>query len=94
MTDTNVFALEQTKTMHALSILFWLKKQKTNALGKCPIICRITIRKLGRIDFSTGHQIEPCNWSAKFQSSTNQLVNIYLDVLLKKINNRYIDLFL
>ncbi|PCJ98934.1 MAG: hypothetical protein COA50_01480 [Flavobacteriaceae bacterium] len=47
-----------------LSILFILKKEKTNQKGICPIYCRMTYLKR-RKQFSTGEFINPLEWNAK-----------------------------
>ncbi|MEO9662919.1 MAG: Arm DNA-binding domain-containing protein, partial [Maribacter dokdonensis] len=45
-----------------LSVLFLLKKDKTNQKGTCPIYCRITYLKK-RKQFSIGEFINPLEWN-------------------------------
>ena len=47
-----------------ISVLFYLRKSKVNALGRMPIFYRITINGQG-FDTSTGHYVEELKWSAE-----------------------------
>ena len=47
-----------------ISVLFYLRKSKVNALGRMPIFYRITINGQ-RFDTSTGHYVEELKWSAE-----------------------------
>ena len=47
-----------------ISVLFYLRKSKVNALGRMPIFYRITINGQ-RFDTSTGHYVEEHKWSAE-----------------------------
>ena len=76
-----------------LSVLFFLKKEKTNKQGICPIYCRITYLK-ARKQFSIGEFINPLNWNAKKQkviskSIENEQLNLQLQIIAANIKNEY-----
>ncbi len=77
-----------------LSVLFFLKKEKTNKQGICPIYCRITYVKR-RKQFSTGDFINPLNWNAKQQkaiskSIQNEQLNMQLQIIAANIKKEYL----
>jgi hypothetical protein len=54
---------------YKLAILFFLKRNKINRKGKCPIKCRITFSKT-RKEFSTGIFINPDYWDSGKQKAS------------------------
>ncbi len=79
-----------------LSVLFLLKKDKTNKQGTCPIYCRITYLEK-RKQFSTGEFITPLEWYAKKQkanskSTSNQQINLQLEIISANIRKVYLQL--
>ncbi len=79
-----------------LSVLFLLKKDKTNQKGTCPIYCRITYLKK-RKQFSTGEFINPFEWNAKGQTASpktisNQQINLQLDIITANIKKAHLQL--
>lgn len=79
-----------------LIILFYLKRARTNAKGKCPILCRMTFKK-ERKQFSTGLFINPENWKAKVQkaidpSEESIQINNHLSLINQRINKAYLTL--
>ncbi|WP_339626617.1 Arm DNA-binding domain-containing protein [uncultured Maribacter sp.] len=77
-----------------LSVLFLLKKEKTNKQGTCPIYCRITYLKR-RKQFSTGEFIAPFEWNAKKQLASsrtvaNQQINLQLEIITVNIKKAYL----
>ncbi|MRX64373.1 site-specific integrase [Maribacter luteus] len=79
-----------------LSVLFFLKKDKTNKQGTCPIYCRITYLKR-RKQFSTGEFINPFEWNAKKQKASsksiaNQQINLQLEIISANIKKAYLQL--
>lgn len=79
-----------------LSVLFFLKKEKTNKQGTCPIYCRITYAKW-RKQFSTGEFINPADWIPKRQKArsktiSNQQVNLQLEIIIANIKKAYLQL--
>ena len=77
---------------NTLSILFLLKKDKTNKQGICPIYCRITYLKK-RKQFSTGEFINPKEWNSKRQqASSEKEINQQLEIINSGIKKTYIQL--
>ncbi|WP_047246921.1 site-specific integrase [Maribacter thermophilus] len=79
-----------------LSVLFFLKKDKTNKQGTCPIYCRITYLK-NRKQFSTGEFINPLEWNAKKQKTSsktiaNQQINLQIEIISANIKKAYLQL--
>lgn len=79
-----------------ISILFYLQKNRTNKLNKCPIRCRITFLKK-RKEFATGLFIPPIKWDSKFQkvkTSNNEyeIINTQLSLIKQKINQAFLFL--
>jgi site-specific recombinase XerD len=73
----------------SVSILFYIKRAKTNNLGVCPIYTRVTINAK-RFEFSTNKYINPDKWSSegsKVKGSTEEArtINSHLDYLKKQI---------
>jgi len=72
-----------------ISILFYLKRVKTNNQGLAPIFQRITINSQ-RLDNSTGKYIDPDKWNSdtsrmRGNSEEARLLNAHLDNLKVKI---------
>ncbi len=72
-----------------ISILFYLKRVKTNNQGLAPIFQRITINGK-RLDNSTGKYIDPDKWNSdtsrmRGNSEETRLLNAHLDNLKVKI---------
>ena len=72
-----------------ISILFYLKRAKTNAQGLAPIFQRITINGK-RLDNSTGKFVDPSKWHPEMSkmrgnSEEARLINGHLDNLKTKI---------
>lgn len=72
-----------------ISILFYLKRVKTNNQGLAPIFQRITINGK-RLDNSTGKYIDPDKWNSdtsrmRGNSEEARLLNAHLDNLKVKI---------
>jgi site-specific recombinase XerD len=72
-----------------ISILFYLKRVKTNNQGLAPIFQRITINSK-RLDNSTGKYIDPDKWNSdasrmRGNSEEARLLNAHLDNLKVKI---------
>lgn len=79
-----------------LSILFLLRRNKTNVKGMCPIECRLTLDK-HRKPFSTGLFINPNSWSSAKQKSyppnkTNNQINTQLSLIKQEINQAFLFL--
>ena len=55
-------------------LLIWIKKNKINKHGTCPIILRVTIDGL-RWNTSTGLRINPSEWNNETKSTTSQIIN-------------------
>ncbi|WP_317132563.1 site-specific integrase [Chryseobacterium sp.] len=77
-----------------LSILFLLRKNKTNAKGTCPIECRLTLDKQ-RKPFSTGIFINPDNWNAQRQKAfppnmDNNQINNQLSLIKQNLNQAFL----
>lgn len=74
-----------------ITVLFYIKRTKTNKLGQCPIFVRITVDGK-RTENSTGLFIDAKNWSSKAgkfigKSQESRLINEQLDILKYKIFN-------
>ena len=74
-----------------ITVLFYIKRTKTNKLGQCPIFVRITVDGK-RTENSTGMHIDAKNWSSKAGKSTSKsdeskLINEQLDIIKNKIFN-------
>ncbi len=72
-----------------LSILFYIKRAKSNSDGKSPIYLRITVDGK-RTEFSIKRFVEPEKWSAvqnkmKGNSEEARTINTYLDILKSRI---------
>lgn len=72
-----------------ISILFYLRKDKTNKDGLAPIFRRITINGQ-RLDNSTGQWVDPSKWSqegSKMKGTTTEarLLNGHLDMIKAKV---------
>lgn len=79
-----------------LSVIFFLRKTRSNTQGKCPIYCRATYNS-ERVEFSTHIMVEPKNWNHKSKtvkesdrSSDNK--NSKLDLIRNKLENCYLQL--
>lgn len=72
-----------------LTVLFFVKRTKTNSNGLLPIFFRVTIDG-ERIEFSTKRYTQPDKWSAegnrmKGTSAETRATNLYLDTLKAKV---------
>lgn len=72
-----------------LSILFYIKRAKSNSDGKSPIYLRITVDGK-RTEFSIKRFVEPEKWSTvqnkmKGNSEEARTINTYLDILKSRI---------
>ncbi|WP_407406102.1 site-specific integrase [Chryseobacterium sp.] len=79
-----------------LSILFLLRRNRTNEKGVCAIECRITLDKQ-RKPFSTGIFINPESWNASKQKAHppnkgNNQVNTQLSLIKQEINQAFLFL--
>ena len=79
-----------------LSILFLLRRNRTNERGVCAIECRITLDKQ-RKPFSTGLFISPENWNASKQkvqppNKGNAQINTQLSLIKQEINQAFLFL--
>lgn len=79
-----------------LSILFLLRRNRTNEKGVCAIECRITLDKQ-RKPFSTGIFINPEYWNASKQKAHppnkgNNQVNTQLSLIKQEINQAFLYL--
>ena len=79
-----------------LSILFLLRRNRTNEKGVCAIECRITLDKQ-RKPFSTGIFINPEYWNASKQKAHppnkgNSQVNTQLSLIKQEINQAFLYL--
>lgn len=79
-----------------LSILFLLRRNRTNEKGVCAIECRITLDKQ-RKPFSTGIFINPDYWNASKQKAHppnkgNNQVNTQLSLIKQEINQAFLFL--
>jgi integrase/recombinase XerD len=81
---------------YKLSVLFFLKRNKINKMGKCPLICRITFLKT-RKEFSTGIFIYPDYWDngkqkASSPSADNATLNSKLSLIHQQIDKAFLML--
>ena len=72
-----------------LSILFYIKRARSNSDGKSPIYLRITVDGK-RTEFSIKRFVEPEKWSTvqnkmKGNSEEARTINTYLDILKSRI---------
>lgn len=77
-----------------LTILFLLRRNRTNNNGLSPIECRITLDKK-RKPFSTGMFINPDHWNASKQkafppNTENNQLNTQLSLIKQKINQAFL----
>lgn len=77
-----------------ISILFLLRRNKTNNKGLCPIECRITLDKK-RKPFSSGVFINPNNWNATKQkafppNTEHDQINTQLSLIKQEINQAFL----
>ena len=77
-----------------LTILFVLRRNRTNNKGLCPIECRITLDK-SRKPFSTGIFINPDNWNASKQkafppTTDHNQINTQLSLIKQEINQAFL----
>jgi len=73
----------------SVSILFYIKRAKTNNLGVCPIYTRVTVNAK-RFEFSTNKYINPDKWSSegnKIKGTTEEArtINSHLDYLKNQV---------
>jgi site-specific recombinase XerD len=73
----------------SVSILFYIKRAKTNNLGVCPIYTRVTVNAK-RFEFSTNKYINPDKWSSegnKVKGTTEEArtINSHLDYLKNQV---------
>lgn len=81
-----------------LSILFFIKRVKTDKSGKAPIYCRITVNG-GRAELSINEKVEPNKWDAAAQrvKGRNEIVrsiNGHIEIIegkIKSLFNKSID---
>jgi len=81
---------------YKLAVLFFLQRNRTNKMGKCPIRCRITFLKT-RKEFSTGIFIIPDDWDSGKQkasppSTENTLLNNKLSLIHQQIDKAFLML--
>lgn len=81
---------------YKLAVLFFLKRNRINKIGKCPIRCRITFLK-NRKEFSTGIFINPDHWESGQQkasppSTENTLLNNKLSLIYQQIDKAFLML--
>ena len=81
---------------YKLATLFFLKRNKINKMGKCPIRCRITFLKT-RKEFSTGIFINPNYWDsgkqkALPQNKENIILNNKLSLIHQQIDKAFLML--
>ena len=81
---------------YKLAILFFLKRNKINRKGKCPIKCRITFSK-NRKEFSTGIFINPDFWNSSKQKAfpenkENVILNNKLSLIHQQIDKAFLML--
>lgn len=91
MTTAISFA-DLSTLMHKLSVLFWLRKDKQNKIGECPVYCRITVNGDRAPEFSIGEKLTESEWDSKLQTSTNEEVNGKLNFIRNKIKQKFYDL--
>ncbi len=81
---------------YKLTVLFFLKRNRVNKMGKCPIRCRVTFLKT-RKEFSTGIFINPENWNSNKQKSfpnneENTILNNKLNLIHQQIDKAFLFL--
>ncbi len=81
---------------YKLAILFFLKGNKINRKGKCPIKCRITFLK-SRKEFSTGIFINPDYWDSGKQKALptnieNTILNNKVSLIHQQIDKAFLML--
>lgn len=81
---------------YKLSVLFFLKRNRVNKNGKCPVRCRITFLK-NRKEFSSGIFINPDYWDsgkqkALPQNKENTILNKKLSLISHQINEAFLML--
>ena len=81
---------------YKLAVLFFLKRNRINKIGKCPIRCRITFKKT-RKEFSTGIFISPDYWDGGKQKASplsieNTLLNNKLSLIHQQIDTAFLML--
>ena len=84
------------KMKYRLSVLFFLRKYKTNRRGTAPLMCRVTLGGK-RAQFSTGLSLSPKEWHAKSQrvigkSSYHSSTNLKLQEIRHQLLSRYLEL--
>lgn len=72
-----------------VSVLFYIKRSKTNNEGICPIYVRVTIQSK-RFEFSTNKYVNPEKWSGEYTKvkGTNEearTINSHLDYLKNQV---------
>lgn len=80
-----------------ISILFWLRRGRTNKAGTAPIMCRITCNTVRANDFSTKLKCKVSDWNAKKQivrgnSQDVRTTNEMLDGIRSKIKKHWLEL--
>lgn len=80
--------------MEQYTVLFVLRKNKTNNKGLTPIQCRLTYN-LKRKPFSTGLFVNPELWNAKLQrvdsqTTENKQINTQLSLIKQEINQAFL----
>lgn len=81
---------------YKLAVLFFLKRNRINKMGKCPIRCRITFLKI-RKEFSTGIFINPEYWNGRKQKAfpnneKNTILNNKLSLIHQQIDKAFLFL--
>lgn len=81
---------------YKLAVLFFLKRNRINKMGKCPIRCRITFLKI-RKEFSTGIFINPEYWNGRKQKAfpnneENKILNNKLSLVHQQIDKAFLFL--
>ncbi|MFL0063703.1 Arm DNA-binding domain-containing protein, partial [Tenacibaculum maritimum] len=81
---------------YKLAVLFFLKRNRINKMGKCPIRCRITFFKI-RKEFSTGIFINPDYWNGRKQKAfpnneENTILNNKLSLIHQQIDKAFLFL--
>ena len=81
---------------YKLTVLFFLKRNRINKMGKCPIRCRITFLKI-RKEFSTGIFINPDYWNGRKQKAfpnneENTILNNKLSLIHQQIDKAFLFL--
>lgn len=76
-----------------INVLFWLKRQKQNKQGYCPIICRITINGQA-CDFSTRIKTKPAHWDVKRKKikGNSEIISMY-NAMLTDIEHKALQFY-